>query len=163
YRGLAILTTNQKDAIDGAFLRRIRFIVRFPLPDIAQRTEIWRRIFPAETPCEGLRAHDLARLNLSGGNIRNVALNAAFLAADAGRGRGVGEPRAPAAGRGGGGRGMTQGSRPPRAIEVHIAELIVHGGAPGDRDGIADAVRTELGRLLAASPLPHGMTRTHRI
>ena len=84
YRGLAILTTNLKEALDAAFLRRLRFVVQFPFPDAAQRAEIWRRIFPARTPTEGLGSSELARLNLAGGNIRNIALNAAFLAADAG-------------------------------------------------------------------------------
>jgi len=83
YRGLAILTTNLKNALDTAFLRRIRFIVQFPFPDIAQRAEIWRHIFPSSTPTEGLDMIRLARLNVTGGNIRNIALNAAFLAADA--------------------------------------------------------------------------------
>ncbi|MFO0889867.1 MAG: ATP-binding protein [Isosphaeraceae bacterium] len=50
YRGLAVLTTNKKEDLDTAFLRRIRFVVRFPFPDAAGRAEIWRRIFPAETP-----------------------------------------------------------------------------------------------------------------
>ena len=45
YRGLAILTTNMKNALDTAFLRRIRFIVQFPFPDAEQRAEIWPRIF----------------------------------------------------------------------------------------------------------------------
>jgi len=84
YRGLAILTTNMKSAIDTAFLRRIRFIVHFPFPDATQRGEIWERIFPASTPTDGLDAGKLSRLNIAGGNIRNIALNAAFLAADAG-------------------------------------------------------------------------------
>ena len=83
YRGLAILTTNMKDALDTAFMRRIRFIVQFPFPDAGQRAEIWRRIFPPETPTEGLDVERLARLSVAGGNIRNIALNAAFLAADA--------------------------------------------------------------------------------
>lgn len=82
YRGLAILTTNMKNALDTAFLRRIRFVVQFPFPDAGQRAEIWRNIFPAETPTDGLDAEKLARLNVTGGNIRNIALNAAFLAAD---------------------------------------------------------------------------------
>jgi len=86
YRGLAILTTNMKNAIDTAFLRRIRFIVQFPFPDVPQRAEIWRRIFPSNTPTEDLDVNKLARLSLAGGNIRNIALTAAFLAAD------VGEP-----------------------------------------------------------------------
>jgi hypothetical protein len=86
YRGLAILTTNLKDALDAAFLRRIRFIVQFPFPGPAEREAIWRGIYPAATPTEGLDAARLAQLNLAGGDIRNVALKAAFLAAD------VGEP-----------------------------------------------------------------------
>jgi ATPase family associated with various cellular activities (AAA) len=84
YRGLAILTTNMKNALDTAFLRRIRFIVQFPFPDVAQRAEIWRRVFPAGTPTDTLEIGKLSRLNVTGGNIRNIAVNAAFLAADAG-------------------------------------------------------------------------------
>jgi len=84
YRGLAILTTNMRSALDPAFLRRLRFIVQFPFPDAIQRAEIWRRIFPASTPTHELDLLKLSRLNVAGGNIRNVALNAAFLAADAG-------------------------------------------------------------------------------
>jgi ATP-dependent 26S proteasome regulatory subunit len=84
YRGLAILTTNLKGALDPAFLRRIRFVVQFPFPDAPQRAEIWRRIFPSSTPTEGLDVMKLAKLNVPGGNIRNIALNAAFLAAHAG-------------------------------------------------------------------------------
>lgn len=84
YRGLAILTTNRRDALDAAFLRRIRFVVEFPFPETPQRAEIWRRVFPAKTPTEGLSMEKLARLNAAGGNIRNIALGAAFLAANAG-------------------------------------------------------------------------------
>jgi SpoVK/Ycf46/Vps4 family AAA+-type ATPase len=84
YRGLAVLTTNMKEAIDSAFLRRLRFVITFPFPDAAQRAEIWRRVFPSETPTDGLRWKDLARLSLAGGSIRSIALNGAFLAADAG-------------------------------------------------------------------------------
>jgi ATPase family protein associated with various cellular activities (AAA)/winged helix domain-containing protein len=84
YQGLAILTTNMKAALDPAFLRRFRFLVSFPFPDPERRAEIWRRAFPATTPTDGLDVHKLARLNVAGGNIRNIALNAAFLAADGG-------------------------------------------------------------------------------
>ena len=84
YRGLAILTTNFKNALDPAFLRRIRFVVHFPFPDAEHREAIWRTIFPRQAPTEGLRPEWLARLDVAGGNIRNIALNAAFLAADAG-------------------------------------------------------------------------------
>jgi hypothetical protein len=84
YRGLAILTTNLRDALDPAFLRRIRFAVTFPFPDAALRAEIWRRAFPAATPLGPLDVDALARLNVTGGNIRNISVNAAFLAAAAG-------------------------------------------------------------------------------
>ena len=82
FRGLAILTTNIRAALDRAFLRRIRFIVQFPFPGVAERKEIWRRIFPKETPLDGLDYDLLARLNVTGGSIRNMALYSAFLAAD---------------------------------------------------------------------------------
>jgi ATP-dependent 26S proteasome regulatory subunit len=84
YPGLAILTTNLKQSIDQAFMRRIRFVVQFPFPDAAQRAAIWGRVFPRSTPTAGLELDKLARLNIAGGNIRTIALNAAFLAADAG-------------------------------------------------------------------------------
>ncbi len=82
YRGLAILTTNLQEHLDRAFVRRLRFIVNFPFPDAAQRAEIWRRIFPRTTPTEMLDVASLARLNIAGGNIRNIALHASFIAAD---------------------------------------------------------------------------------
>ncbi len=81
YRGLAILTTNQREALDPAFLRRLRFVVTFPLPDVAQRKAMWLRAFPAATPVEDLCHEKLARLSVTGGTIRNIALNAAFSAA----------------------------------------------------------------------------------
>ena len=82
YHGLAILTTNLRHALDTAFLRRILFVVEFPFPDVAHRTAIWRRVFPEGVPTDGVNTDRLARLNVAGGNIRNIALNAAFLAAD---------------------------------------------------------------------------------
>ena len=84
YRGLAILTTNTKSALDQAFLRRLRFVVQFPFPDAMQRAEIWRRVFPKQTPTESLDYTQLSCLHVPGGNIRNVAMNAAFLAAESG-------------------------------------------------------------------------------
>jgi ATPase family associated with various cellular activities (AAA) len=84
YRGLAILTTNQKEALDRAFLRRLRFIVDFPFPDSALRSQIWRRILPDQAPRRGIDPDRLAQLNVAGGNIHNIALCAAFLAAEAG-------------------------------------------------------------------------------
>jgi ATPase family associated with various cellular activities (AAA) len=84
YRGLAILTTNMKSALDTAFQRRLRFVVHFPFPDQEHRLEIWRQIFPKATPVKALDYAKLARLHVAGGNIRNIALNAAFTAAEAG-------------------------------------------------------------------------------
>ncbi|MEH1945262.1 MAG: ATP-binding protein [Nostoc sp.] len=83
YQGLAILTTNLKNALDSAFLRRIRFMVAFPFPETPSRIEIWQRIFPAQTPTQGLDYQKLGQLKVAGGNIRNIAMNAAFFAADA--------------------------------------------------------------------------------
>jgi hypothetical protein len=83
YRGLAILATNMKNALDAAFTRRLRFMVNFPFPGLAERREIWREVFPPQTLTSGLDIDRLSQLNLTGGNIHNVALNAAFLAAKA--------------------------------------------------------------------------------
>ncbi len=84
YRGLTILTSNMKQALDPAFLRRIRFIAHFPFPTAESREAIWRGVFPASTPTVGLDYARLAQLSLAGGHIRNIALAAAFIAADAG-------------------------------------------------------------------------------
>ncbi len=84
YPGLAILTTNHKAALDIAFQRRLRFIVNFPFPDQAQRERIWRATFPDELPRAGIDYAKLARLSVAGGSIRNIALSAAFMAAEEG-------------------------------------------------------------------------------
>lgn len=84
YRGLAILATNLKSALDAAFLRRLRFVVNFPFPGVAERKAIWQKVFPPSTPTARLDYDRLARLNLTGGHIHNIGLNAAFLAAQAG-------------------------------------------------------------------------------
>ncbi len=84
YRGLAILTSNMKDALDLAFLRRLAFVVDFPFPGPDERERLWRRAMPGTAPVEALDFRRLAQLSLAGGHIRNVALGAAYLAADAG-------------------------------------------------------------------------------
>lgn len=84
FRGLAILATNMKSALDQAFLRRLRFIVNFPFPDASDRKRIWEKVFPDETPKHALDYAHLARLNLTGGSIHNIVLNAAFVASRAG-------------------------------------------------------------------------------
>lgn len=85
YEGLAILTTNLKSSLDKAFQRRLQFTVNFPFPDVTQREAMWNRVFPSATPTKGLDARKLAQLNVTGGNIRNIALNAGFLAASSTR------------------------------------------------------------------------------
>lgn len=95
YRGLALLATNRRGALDPAFLRRLRFVVDFPPPTVDQRRCIWRRLLPADgasgaplagsaaaLPVASLDYDRLARFNLTGGHIFNAALNAAFRAAD---------------------------------------------------------------------------------
>ena len=82
YRGLAILTTNQRSALDEAFLRRLRFVVEFPFPGAEDRARIWRRSLPPRLPMRGVRIERLSQLNLAGGHIRNIAVAAAALAAD---------------------------------------------------------------------------------
>ena len=82
YRGLAVLTSNLRQALDTAFLRRLRFVVEFPFPGTQERAEIWRRVIPERAPTQGLDPARLAQLGVAGGSIRNIALSAAFLAAD---------------------------------------------------------------------------------
>lgn len=86
YRGLAILTTNFKENLDAAFLRRLRFIVDFPMPDADHRLAIWTRMFPEDAPvADDVDVSLLARqLPLSGGNIEQSVVNAAFKAAENG-------------------------------------------------------------------------------
>jgi SpoVK/Ycf46/Vps4 family AAA+-type ATPase len=84
YRGLAILATNLKSALDSAFLRRLRFVVNFAFPGQTERKLIWQKVFPEETPLQALDYERLAGINLTGGSIHNIALSSAFLAASAG-------------------------------------------------------------------------------
>lgn len=82
YCGLAILATNMRSSLDIAFTRRLRFIVNFPFPGVADRRRMWRKAFPPETPLDKLDYDRLARVNLTGGSVHNAAINAAFLAAE---------------------------------------------------------------------------------
>jgi AAA+ superfamily predicted ATPase len=82
YRGLAILTTNLKNSLDKAFTRRLRSVVNFSFPDEKSRVQIWKKVFPPTLPLDSLDYARLGSLELAGGNIRNIALGASFLAAD---------------------------------------------------------------------------------
>jgi SpoVK/Ycf46/Vps4 family AAA+-type ATPase len=85
FDGLAILTTNLRQNLDSAFLRRLRFIVDFPRPDAAAREEIWRRCLPPDSHLLDDATFLLLgrRVELTGGSIRQITLRAAFLAAAA--------------------------------------------------------------------------------
>ncbi len=82
YDGIVILASNFKENIDEAFLRRLRFVIDFPVPDAIQRKLIWHKLLPLKLLNESINFAPLARqFKLSGANIRNVALYSAFNAA----------------------------------------------------------------------------------
>jgi SpoVK/Ycf46/Vps4 family AAA+-type ATPase len=85
YEGIVILATNLHKNMDQAFARRMHHTLEFPLPNEVDRYRIWQRAFPVEAPCQHVNLKFLARqFKISGGNIKNIALNSAFLAADKG-------------------------------------------------------------------------------
>jgi hypothetical protein len=81
YSGLAILATNRRQSLDRAFLRRLRFVVDFPFPNMESRRRILQRIFPEHVPVGRLDFNQLAKMEIAGGSIHTIALNATFLAA----------------------------------------------------------------------------------
>ena len=82
FSGLAILTTNFRQNLDQAFVRRLRFVIEFPRPDAAARETIWHQCLPSAAVACDIRVRALARrLELTGGDIRQITLRAAFLAA----------------------------------------------------------------------------------
>jgi len=87
YEGLAILTTNMRQNLDPAFLRRLRFIIDFPRPDAEARETIWRQCLPVEAHRLDEAAFRLLarKIDLTGGHIRQITLRAAFIAAAAGQ------------------------------------------------------------------------------
>jgi hypothetical protein len=84
FRGLAILTTNARGALDQAFLRRLHAVVAFPYPDVEARARLWRSAFPADTPTSDVDPDALALVDVPGGTIAAAALTAAYLAAGQG-------------------------------------------------------------------------------
>ena len=84
FDGIALLATNQRQNLDAAFTRRLAFTIHFPFPDEAGRLQIWKKIWPEQTPVAAdLDLESLAsQFKLSGGNIKNIALAASFLAAE---------------------------------------------------------------------------------
>ncbi|MCL4870827.1 MAG: ATP-binding protein [Anaerolineae bacterium] len=92
YDGLAILASNLRQNLDEAFIRRLAFTIHFPFPDEASRRQIWATIWPDDTPlADDVDLDHLAhQFKLSGGNIKNVALAAAYLAVTAGQAIGMG-------------------------------------------------------------------------
>jgi SpoVK/Ycf46/Vps4 family AAA+-type ATPase len=84
FEGLVILATNLRKNIDEAFFRRMHFAVEFPFPEEKHRYRIWRQHFPESAPmADDIDFNFLAnRLNVTGGNIKNIVINAAFMAAE---------------------------------------------------------------------------------
>jgi len=87
YEGIVILATNMRQNLDEAFVRRMHFTVEFPFPQEEYRRRIWELTFPPEAPQGGDIDLDFlaGKFKLAGGNIRNIILGAAFLAAEDGR------------------------------------------------------------------------------
>jgi SpoVK/Ycf46/Vps4 family AAA+-type ATPase len=82
FDGVAILTTNLRQNLDPAFLRRLRFVVDFPKPDAAAREAIWLQCLPEDAPFHEIDVRFLASwLDLTGGHIRQITIRSAFLAA----------------------------------------------------------------------------------
>jgi SpoVK/Ycf46/Vps4 family AAA+-type ATPase len=83
HEGVVVLATNLRKNMDEAFVRRLHATVDFPVPDVVDRLRLWHQVWPAETPRDpALDLELLARkVDLPGGNIRNIALAGAFLAA----------------------------------------------------------------------------------
>ena len=83
FKGLAILATNRRKELDEAFLRRLRYLIEFPVPDVEERMRIWQRVFPENIDCSELDLRYLAKqFQFSGGHIRSIAFNACLRAAD---------------------------------------------------------------------------------
>ncbi|WP_139251488.1 AAA family ATPase [Kaistia soli] len=89
FGGLSILATNLKSHLDTAFLRRIRIIVDFPVPNASVRRRLWQRALPPTAPQYGIDWDALARQELTGGNIATIATNAAFRASAEGEAIGM--------------------------------------------------------------------------
>ena len=85
HRGPVILTTNLRRNLDAAFTRRLQMVIEFPRPDVDARAALWRRLLPPRAPlAESVDTAQLAaEVALTGGQIRNAALHAAYLAAGA--------------------------------------------------------------------------------
>jgi len=82
FKGLAILATNRKKDLDEAFLRRLRFVVEFPLPGAAERLRIWRSVIPAGVDASAVDFDFLAqRFALAGGHIRGIVFQACLQSA----------------------------------------------------------------------------------
>jgi len=83
FKGLAILATNRKKDLDEAFLRRLRYVIDFPLPDVEERRRIWRQMIPERVDASELDLDFLARrFQFAGGHIRSVVFNACLQSAD---------------------------------------------------------------------------------
>ena len=84
FKGMAVLASNRKKDLDEAFMRRLRYIVQFPLPGPEERFRIWRAVLPKDVDCTDLDLAFLAeRIPLSGGHIRSAVFSACLQSVDA--------------------------------------------------------------------------------
>ena len=82
YEGVTVLATNYRKNFDEAFGRRMKFVIDIPFPDAESRKEIWERAIPARLMTDEIDTKALSdRFELSGSNIKNIVLHAAFLSA----------------------------------------------------------------------------------
>ncbi|MCB8991636.1 MAG: ATP-binding protein [Ardenticatenaceae bacterium] len=87
YDGVTILATNLRANLDDAFMRRLQFGIDFPFPKPADRLRIWQALFPPDVPRDANLDLELMaeRFEIAGGNIRNILVTAAYLAASNGQ------------------------------------------------------------------------------
>ena len=152
-----------KSALDPAFLRRLRFVVQFPFPDAAAARGDLAAASSRRDADRRARPRPSSRgCNVAGGNIRNIALNAAFLAAEAGEPVRHGAPAARGAPRSGQARAHADrsgntGVDMRRVIDID--RLVLKGLRSADRHLVANALREELGRLLRAPEVVQRLSR----
>jgi SpoVK/Ycf46/Vps4 family AAA+-type ATPase len=81
YSGIAFIAAHEAAELDAAILRRLRFVVNFPFPNVIERQRIWEKVFPPATPLDVLDYESLASIEVTGGVIHDIALDAAIQAA----------------------------------------------------------------------------------
>ena len=131
FKGLAILATNRKKDLDEAFLRRLRYVIDFPLPGVKERLRIWRSALPPEVDASALDLPFLAeRFPLAGGHIRAIVFHACLQSAGQSNGAKTGH---------GHGEGHGAGHGAKNGEEHGAGNGARNGAKNGTRDGVANA------------------------